>query len=73
MVKKLMRPRGSRISTVHPVFPEYESMKYPRLLGSPAAAGTDCLFPDDGVPCGVAYRGLEWRETSGRGGLRLGD
>ena len=50
MVKQLMRPCGSSISAVHPVFPEYESIGCPRLLGLPAAGVIHFLFPDDYVP-----------------------
>jgi len=49
MVKKLMRPSSSGISTVRPIFPEFESIGAP-LVGSPAASGTDGLFPDENVP-----------------------
>ncbi len=71
MVKKLIQPHGSRILTVHLIFPEYELIEYPCLLGPPAALETHCLFPDDDVPFGVKYRGSKWGETRGKGGPKL--
>ncbi len=50
MVKKLMRPRGSRISAVHPVFRASEWGWCPSPLSSHAASVIHCLFPDDCVP-----------------------
>ena len=71
MVKKLMRPHGSKILTVHPVGPEYERIGSPRFLDSPAASVPHCLFPDDILPLGLEYWGSERGETSGGKVLRL--
>gem|GEM_PF-6923011 len=49
-----------------PIFPVYESMGSPRLLGSPVASLTYCRLPDYTVPFDVRYRGWERVRQAGR-------
>ena len=66
MVKKPMQLHGSSISATPQAFRDYESIGSPRLLGSPAVAVPHFLFPNDGIPLGLEYRGLEWeRQVEG--------
>ena len=68
------KPHGHResgISTLPLAFPYYESIRSPRLLGSPAAFETHGLFPIDGNHLGVKNWELEREETREKGAPRF--